>query len=156
LHGFYIPLFTGCYDARDDSDNKEENMITYLYWFLVAVLVIGALFGIGVRLGKWKPALIIAAVIWLVATLAYYFWLEQIFVKRFGGTMNIKVPEEQYHIGATWKADNLWIQNYNPETNECIFQEYSRGNMLEGKVVLKNCDPLQGTGMVMPKDPALQ
>ena len=57
-------------------------MITYLYWFLVAVLVIGALFGIGVRLGKWKPALIIAAVIWLVATLAYYFWLEQIFVKR--------------------------------------------------------------------------
>ena len=89
-------------------------MITYLYWFLVAVLVIGALFGIGVRLGKWKPALIIAAVIWLVATLAYYFWLEQIFVKRFGGTMNIKVPEEQYHIGATWKGDNLWIQNYNP------------------------------------------
>ena len=131
-------------------------MITYLYWFLVAVLVIGALFGIGVRLGKWKPALIIAAVIWLVATLAYDFWLEQILVKRFGGTMNIKVPEEQYHIGATWKGDNLWIQNYNPETNECIFQEYSRGNMLEGKVVLKNCDPLQGTGMVMPKDPALQ
>ena len=114
-------------------------MITYLYWFLVAALVIGALFGIGVRLGKWKPALIIAVVIWLVATLAYYFWLEQIFVKRFGGTMNIKVPEEQYHISATWKGDNLWIENYDPNTNECIFREYSRGNMLEGKVVLKNC-----------------
>ena len=28
-------------------------MITYLYWFLVAALVIGALFGIGVRLGSF-------------------------------------------------------------------------------------------------------
>ena len=38
-------------------------MVTYLYWFLVAALVIGTLFGLGVRLGKWKPALIIAVII---------------------------------------------------------------------------------------------
>ncbi|MGB2335743.1 MAG: hypothetical protein ACPH5V_00420 [Alcanivorax sp.] len=131
-------------------------MVTYLYWFLVAALVIGTLFGLGVRLGKWKPALIIAVIIWLSATIAYYFWLQQVFVKRFGGTMHLTVPEEQYHISATWKDDNLWIENYNPETNECIFREYSRGNMLEGKVVIKNCSPLQSTGMVLPKDSAVQ
>ncbi len=95
-------------------------------------------------------------IIWLTATVAYYFWLQQVFVKRFGGTMNISVPEEQYHISATWKDDNLWIENYNPETNECIFREYSRGNMLEGKVIIKNCSPLQSTGMVLPKDSAAQ
>ena len=131
-------------------------MVTYLYWFLVAALVIGTLFGLGVRLGKWKPALIIAVIIWLTATIAYYFWLQQVFVKRFGGTMHITMAEEQYHIRATWKDGNLWIEKYNPETNECIFREYSRGNMLEGKVIIKNCSPLQSTGMVLPKDSAVQ
>ena len=111
-------------------------MITYLYWFLVAALVIAALVGIGARAGKWKPAIIIAVIIWLVSTLAYYFWLQQVFVKRFGGTMSI------YHLNATWKDDNLWIEDYDPATNECIFREYSRGNMLQGRVVLKNCNPL--------------
>jgi hypothetical protein len=28
--------------------------------------------------------------------------------------------------------------------------------MLEGKVVIKNCNPLQSTGMVLPKDSAAQ
>ncbi|MAX55610.1 MAG: hypothetical protein CL537_08905 [Alcanivoracaceae bacterium] len=117
-------------------------MITYLYWFLVAALVIAALVGIGARAGKWKPAIIIAVIIWLVSTLAYYFWLQQVFVKRFGGTMSITIPEEHYHLNATWKDDNLWIEDYDPATNECIFREYSRGNMLQGRVVLKNCNPL--------------
>jgi len=35
-------------------------MITYLYWLLVAAAIFLALFGIGVRMGKWKPALITA------------------------------------------------------------------------------------------------
>ena len=112
-------------------------MITYLYWFLVAALVIAALVGIGARAGKWKPAIIIAVIIWLVSTLAYYFWLQQVFVKRFGGTMSITIPEEHYHLNATWKDDNLWIEDYDPATNECIFREYSRGNMLQGRQVVE-------------------
>ena len=118
-------------------------MITYLYWLLVAAAIFLALFGIGVRMGKWKPALITAVVIWLLSTLLYYFWLEQIFVKRLGGTMNVTVEEGHQHVAATWKGDNLWIENYDPETNRCIFQEYSRGNVLEGKVVIKNSNPLR-------------
>lgn len=118
-------------------------MITYLYWFLVAVIIFAVLFGVGVRMGKWKPALILAAVLWLIGTGLYYFWLEQIFVKRLGGTMALAVPEGQQHIAATWKGDNLWLENYNPDTNECVFREYSRGNLLEGKVVIKNCNPVR-------------
>lgn len=117
-------------------------MVTYLYWLLVGLVVIAALFGIGVKLGKWKPAIIISIVLLVFGNLLYFFWLEQILVKRYGGKMSVGVPEGQYHIAATWKGDNLWIENYNPEKNECIFSEFSRGNLLEGKVIIKNCNPL--------------
>ena len=127
-------------------------MVTYLYWFFVAALIFASLFLIGARAGKWKPAIITAIVIWLISTLFYYFWLEQIFVKRFGGRMHITVPEGQMHMNSTWKDDNLWIENYNPDTNECIFSEYSRGNLLEGRVVLKNCNPLAAPAPTSAQD----
>ncbi|MDF1780836.1 MAG: hypothetical protein P1U67_06025 [Alcanivoracaceae bacterium] len=127
-------------------------MVTYLYWFIVAALIFASLFLIGARAGKWKPAIITAIVIWLISTLFYYFWLEQMFVKRFGGRMHITVPEGQMHMNSTWKDDNLWIENYNPDTNECIFSEYSRGNLLEGRVVLKNCNPLAATPSAPAQD----
>jgi len=62
--------------------------------------------------------------------------------------MTISVPDGQRHIAVTWKDDNLWVENYDPATNTCIFTEYSRGNLLQGKVTLKNCNPL------MPMQPA--
>ncbi len=121
-------------------------MITYLYWVLVAILIFLSLFLVGARMGKWKPAVILAVLVWLAGTVLYYFWLEQIFVKRLGGTMTLSVPAGQQHIAATWKGDNLWIENYDPETNRCIFREYSRGNLLEGQVVIENCHPLRAGG----------
>lgn len=118
-------------------------MITYFYWFVVAILIIGALYLLGARLELWKPALITSLVILVVGIGAYYFHFQQIFVKRYGGVMAIKVPEGQLHIAATWKDDNLWIENYDPKTNTCHFSEYSRGNLLEGKVTIKQCNPIQ-------------
>ena len=56
--------------------------------------------------------------------------------------MTISVPKGQFHIAATWKDDNLWIENYDPATNTCHFSEYSRGNLLQGKVTIKDCNPL--------------
>jgi hypothetical protein len=117
-------------------------MITYLYWAVVFGLVLGAVFLIGGRLDKWKFAMISAALILLIGWAAYFFHFQQLFVKRFGGVMTVAVPDGQLHITATWKDDNLWIENYDPATNRCIFSEYSRGNMLEGKVTIKNCNPL--------------
>lgn len=125
-------------------------MITYLYWLLIGALVFAALLGIGVRLNRWKPALITALVVLVGGSGLYYFWLEQMFVKRWGGTMSINVPDGQRHIAATWKQDNLWIENYDPETNTCIFREYSRGNVLEGQVKIQNCNPLHGSAARQP------
>lgn len=116
-------------------------MITYLYWTAV-ILIAGLLFAIFARGEKWKIGTTLALVVLLIGWGMYYFRFQQIFVKNYGGVMTIQVPAGQYHIGATWKDDNLWIENFNPETNSCIFTEYSKGNLLQGKVTIKNCKPI--------------
>ncbi len=117
-------------------------MITYLYWIAIIALVIAALFFIGFKMEQWKPALVIAVLIFIIGWVAYYFHFQQVFVKKYGGVMSLEVPAGQRHLGATWKDENLWIENYEPKTNTCHFNEYSKGNMLQGKVTIKNCNPL--------------
>lgn len=122
-------------------------MLTNLYWIIAAALIFGAFYLLAVRLNKVKPALIVALVMAVISHFFYYYYLEQMLVKRWGGSMNVQVPEGQHHIGVTWKNDNLWIQNYDSASNECIFREYSRGSVLEGEVRLRNCNPLQLLGV---------
>lgn len=117
-------------------------MITYLYWGVVFALVVAAIVGIGLKMDSLKTALVVGAILLFVGWVAYYFYLQQIFVKRWGGVMSISVPRGQYHIATTWKEDNLWIENYDPETNKCVFSEYAKGNLLEGRVIIKNCNPI--------------
>ncbi len=116
-------------------------MITYLYWALVfaSAILLLVLFG---KKDMWKPALISCASVLIVGTIAYYFHFQQVFVKHYGGVMSLSVPDGQQHITATWKDDNLWVENYDPETNTCHFNEYSKGNVLQGKVTIKNCSPV--------------
>lgn len=116
-------------------------MITYLYW--TAIIILAALiFAVFLKNHKVKIGSILAAIILFSGWIAYYFSLQQVFVKHYGGVMTLQVPQGQYHIGATWKDDNLWIENYDPETGTCIFSEYSKGNLLQGRVTIKNCKPL--------------
>ena len=130
-------------------------MITYFYWTAVFALVVFVLYALGLRLGSWKGALILAAVVLLAGWLAYFFYFQQLFVKRWGGVMRISVPEGQQHIAVTWKDDNLWVENYDPETNSCIFTEYSKGNLLEGRVIIRDCNPIHtsnpGSVVVTPQ-----
>lgn len=116
-------------------------MITYLYWLLFFAAAIGCfyLFGKG---GNWRWAMVSAVSVLFIGWAAYYFHFEQVFVKRFGGVMAISIPSGQQHIATTWKDENLWVENYDPKTNTCYFYEYSKGNVLEGKVVIKDCNPL--------------
>ena len=118
-------------------------MITYLYWLVVVVLIACALWFVGFSLRKWSVALILAASIFIIGSAAYFFHYQQIFVKSYGGVMSISVPEGQRHIGVTWKDENLWVENYDPANNACEFREYSRGDLLQGRVIIKNCNPLK-------------
>ena len=117
-------------------------MITYLYWAAVLGLAVAVIVLVGVKLANLRAALAVSAAVLVVGWAAYYFHLQQIFVKRWGGVMAISVPEGQHHIAATWKDDNLWVENYDPKSNTCVFTEYSRGNLLQGRVVIKDCNPL--------------
>jgi hypothetical protein len=117
-------------------------MITYLYWLAVVATAGLALYIAGAKLKNWKFASIAAISIVITGSLMYFFHFQQVFVKNWGGVMTITVPEGQLHMMATWKNDNLWIENYEPKTNTCHFREYSKGAVLEGKVLIKNCNPL--------------
>ena len=117
-------------------------MITYLYWITILALAFGLLYFIGYKIEEWKIAAIACFSVLLIGLIAYHFHFQQVFVKRYGGVMTISVPEGEQHLAATWKDDNLWIENYNPKTNTCHFREYSRGNLLQGQVGIKNCNPL--------------
>ncbi|OZG74301.1 hypothetical protein BTA51_04620 [Hahella sp. CCB-MM4] len=116
-------------------------MITYFYWAVIFLVAISLLFLFG-KADKWKFGFIGTIIVLLIGWGAYYFHFEQIFVKRYGGVMSISVPKGQHHIAATWKDDNLWVENYDPATNTCHFNEYSKGALLQGKVSIKNCNPL--------------
>ncbi|MFT5696740.1 MAG: hypothetical protein ACI9QQ_002722 [Myxococcota bacterium] len=117
-------------------------MITYFYWAGVLILVALALGIVGAKMESWRAAAGLAIVILLVGWGSYYFHFQQIFVKRWGGVMTISVPKDHVHLAATWKDDNLWVENYDPATNTCHFTEYSKGNLLQGKVTIKNCNPM--------------
>lgn len=117
-------------------------MITYIYWTFVLAVIGGCIYLLGIKKQNYKGALIASGCIVLVSWASYYFGLEQVFVKRYGGVMTISVPPGHRHISTTWKDDNLWIENYDPKTNTCVFSEYSKGNMLQGKVIIKDCNPL--------------
>jgi hypothetical protein len=116
-------------------------MVTYLYWIAVIAVSVFVFWGIG-RYFKTKIGLICGLVVFLAGWLMYVFHYEQYFVKHLGGVMSIENREGELHIQATWKDDNLWVESYNPEKNICYFREYSKGNLLEGKVTIKNCNPL--------------
>jgi len=117
-------------------------MVTYFYWFVIISLALGLLYFLGYKVEEWKIGLIAAFSICAIGYLAYHFHFQQVFVKRYGGVMSITVPADELHLAATWKDDNLWIENYNPKTNTCHFREYSRGNLLQGRVTIKNCNPV--------------
>lgn len=119
-------------------------MITYLYWLICFGVSLAAVVFAG-KAGRFGFGVLSALVLLFIGWLAYFFHFEQVFVKRYGGIMVIDVPKGQQHISATWKEDHLWVENYDPSSNTCYFNEYSKGNLLQGKVVIKNCNPLKNT-----------
>lgn len=118
-------------------------MITYLYWTAVIVFAGFLVYAFGFKAGQWKAALIAGVVVLVAGWGANFFYFENLFVKRFGGVMTIKTQSGRQHLGTTWKDDNLWVEEYDPATNKCIFSEYSRGNLLQGRVIIEECNPIK-------------
>lgn len=117
-------------------------MLSNIYWVVILAIIFTVFYLVAVRFSMPKIAFVTAAALGFASHSFYYFYLEQILVKHYGGSMIIQIPDGQHHLGVTWKDDHLWIENYDPIKNECIFREYSRGSVLEGQVKLRNCNPL--------------
>lgn len=125
-------------------------MTSYFYWICTFAGVFSILGVVGIKWKHWQAAGILAALVLVCSSGYYYFYLQNILVKRWGGAMSLSVPSGQHHLQVTWKDDNLWVENYDPKSNSCIFSEYSRGNLLQGRVVIKDCNPLMPGATIQP------
>ena len=83
-----------------------------------------------------KTAVIIAAAVLALAG------CDQYVTRTFGGETKIHIPIGTQLVSMTWKGTDLWYLYYNPETNRCVFQESSTVGVMEGKVVVENCNPV--------------
>lgn len=81
----------------------------------------------------------------LLSHWSYGAFLEQIAVKKYGGTLKIAMPQDMQFFSITWKDTDMWIGSFSPSTNRCVFREDSKFGILQGEVVINNCNPLGGS-----------
>ena len=67
---------------------------------------------------------------------------DQYFTRTFGGETKLSIPAGTQLVTVTWKGTDLWYLYYEPATNRCVFKESSTVGVLEGSVVIPNCDPV--------------
>jgi len=117
-------------------------LITYAYWLAVLLLAGGLLWFLAAKAGRVRTGVLVALTIVAIGWAAYYFRYQQVFVKQYGGVMSVTVKEGRRFLSATWKDENLWLLTYDPRSHTCYFNEYSKGNLLQGRVTIRHCDPM--------------
>lgn len=115
-------------------------MINYIYWLAIACIIV-VVAGITLKTRWWKTGFGLSLGILFIAWVLFYFKFEQAWVKKYGGSMTISVPKGLIHLGITWKDEHLWVENFDPITNTCYFNEYAKGHVLQGTVIIKHCNP---------------
>lgn len=84
----------------------------------------------------------VCAGILIISYISYIGYFEQIFAKKYGGNLTITIPDDAQFIGLTWKDNDLWYGYHDTVSGKCVFQEQSRYGLMEGKVFVKNCNPI--------------
>jgi hypothetical protein len=84
--------------------------------------------------------LLIATILLFVGTPLYMmFGTENSRAKRFGGTMNVELPQGQKLFDVTWKENSIWYATRPMRSGETAevysFQEDSALGIIEGKVI---------------------
>lgn len=116
------------------------NLVNIAYLVVVLLLACGVGY-MGFKVKKVVGVVAFTAILGMgyVMHVSYF---ENMFAKRFGGVLNVETPENMLFITASWKDDQLWILNYDPKTDKCIYREKSKVGALEGEVRISNCNPL--------------
>lgn len=113
--------------------------MTSLYIIITLILSVSAGYYFFSKRNSLNWAMGSSFAIIIFAYVSYEMFFENIFVRNFGGTMTVSVPDGEFFVDQTWKDGDYWMTTYNPEKNECYFREDPRFSILKGKVVVKNC-----------------
>lgn len=126
-------------------------MAIYVYFIALVVImsVVGFLVFHYARGGKLKRLGKVIGSALLVFAVGWSFWeyyLGNTVARRFGGTLTVELPANAKFLSATWKEDSLWVTYFEPQSKRCVFKEFSRMGLVEGDVVIPNCDPILAHG----------
>jgi len=55
--------------------------------------------------------------------------------RKFGGSENIELKENQILVTTSWKGDQLWILVKDTVTDKFIYQEKSSWGIIEGQII---------------------
>lgn len=67
---------------------------------------------------------------------------DQYVTRTFGGETKLEIPAGTQLMSITWKGSDLWYLYFDPATNRCVFRESSMVGVMEGSVVVPNCNPV--------------
>lgn len=67
---------------------------------------------------------------------------DQYVTRTFGGESKLAIPSGTRLVTVTWKGTDLWYLYYDPATKRCVFKESSTAGVLEGSVVIEQCNPV--------------
>jgi len=115
--------------------------MSYLYFLFFAAISVGVGYGF-YKAGQVKKGAIIGIIILVSSIIVYKAFLEQILAKSYGGNYTVVVPDGMRFYNITFKDADLWVGWYDPIKKECSFNEDSKFNLLEGKIIIKNCHPI--------------
>ena len=87
----------------------------------------------------------------VAAGLAVLSGCEQQLARSFGGTLKADIPSGTQLVAVTWKGADLWVLYFDPRTNTCTFKENSTYGVMEGAVVIANCNPVAMRMGELPK-----
>lgn len=103
-------------DRRTEQEKKE----THWFRWLLILLFVGAVVGIGG---------------------CYYVWTHSLYAARnWGGSLTITVPQGGEHISTAWKGNELWTETYFPAENKCVYQQQSQYGLVEGSIIIQPCN----------------
>jgi hypothetical protein len=111
-------------------------------WFCLMLVIMIGIVNFGYRKPFSTKAYIAAGVVGIIMTFSYYAFLENIFARKFGGTLDVSIPKDEYLIGISWKNEDSWILTYDSVSKNCYYREESKFSTLEGKIRVSNCKPL--------------
>lgn len=70
----------------------------------------------------------------------WYLYTHSIRGLSMGGSVHITEPKGSVHIHTQWKSQSVWHEYYTPADNTCVLQEVSGYGVVEGSIIVDNCN----------------